>query len=98
MRVLLYWTLAALALTAAPADYEASVQTWRKEREEKLKAKDGWLSVAGLFWLKEGENRAGSDPSYEIVLPEGRAPRRLGVIDLRTARRPFEWPPALRLW
>jgi uncharacterized protein len=89
MRVLLYWTLAALALTAAPADYEASVQTWRKEREEKLKAKDGWLSVAGLFWLKEGENRAGSDPSYEIVLPEGRAPRRLGVFDYKDGKTSF---------
>ena len=26
------------------------------DREEELKALDGWLSVAGLIWLEEGEN------------------------------------------
>jgi hypothetical protein len=76
--------LIALLLFAAGAradDYQASIETWRKDREQRLKAKDGWLAVAGLFWLKEGENRAGSDPSSEIVLPAGRSPKRIGVFD-----------------
>ena len=38
------------------ARYIESVETWRKQREESLKAPDGWLSVAGLVWLDEGEN------------------------------------------
>jgi uncharacterized protein len=89
MRAVVYCAMSALVLAAAPSDYEVSVQNWRKQREETLKAPTGWLTVAGLFWLKEGENRAGSDPSYEIVLPEGRAPKRLGVIDFKDGRTSF---------
>ena len=65
------------------------METWRKEREQRLKANDGWLTVAGLFWLKEGENRAGSDPSFEIVLPQGRAPTRIGVFDFANGQTRF---------
>ena len=36
--------------------YVASIEAWRKQREESLIAPDGWLSVAGLEWLEEGEN------------------------------------------
>jgi len=50
--------------------YEASIAKWKEERLERLKKEDGWLSLAGLYWLKEGENRFGSDPSNEIVFPE----------------------------
>ncbi len=81
--------LAALTAASAASTYQSTIQTWRKEREERLKAKDGWLAVAGLFWLKEGENRVGSDPSYEIVLPQGRAPARLGVLDFRNGKTTF---------
>ncbi len=58
--------------------YNDSIEAWRSQREQSLKAPDGWLSVAGLFWLNEGDNRAGSDPGSDIVLP-GRAPKTLGV-------------------
>jgi uncharacterized protein (DUF1684 family) len=74
---------------AAAIGYQASLEAWRKEREERLKAPDGWLAVAGLFWLKEGENRVGSDPSYEIVLPQGRAPLRLGIFDFQNGKTQF---------
>lgn len=81
LRVVASAVLCVVGFAAVPSGYEASVQQWRKQREERLRSKDGWLTVAGLFWLKPGENRAGSDPSYEIVLPESRAPKRLGVFD-----------------
>jgi hypothetical protein len=60
--------------------FMAAYQRWRQERVHKLKAEKGWLSVAGLFWLKEGENRVGSDPDGEIVFPE-RAPKSIGVVE-----------------
>lgn len=59
------------ALAAAPGDYVSSVETWRQEMETKLKKDEGWLTLAGLFWLKEGTNTFGSDPSNDIVLPAG---------------------------
>ena len=42
-------------------------------------APQGWLSVAGLFWLHDGENRIGSDPQSDIVLPAS-APRFAGIV------------------
>lgn len=69
---------------AAGADeaYRAGIRKWREEHEARLKADGGWLTVAGLFWLEEGPNRFGTDPSLEIVLPEGSAPARAGVFVL----------------
>jgi len=52
------------------AEYQASIETWRLERLERLKAEKGWLNLAGLFWLEEGENRFGSDPSNDIIFPD----------------------------
>jgi len=58
-----------LGLSAAAADetYWAESLKWREEREAWLKADGGWLTVAGLFWVKEGPSRLGTDPSLEIV-------------------------------
>ena len=63
--------------------YRAEVQKWRQERETRLKADGGWLTLAGLFWLKEGPNRFGTDPAGDIVLPEGSAPAKAGVFELK---------------
>ena len=52
--------LAAASSKGADANYTAEVQAWRQKREAGLKADGGWLTVAGLFWLKEGPNRFGS--------------------------------------
>ena len=50
--------------------YIESIQEWQNQRIERLKSKNGWLNLAGLFWLEEGENSFGSDPSNDIVFPE----------------------------
>jgi uncharacterized protein len=77
--------LVVAAAGAAFADeaYRAEVQAWRQERETRLKADGGWLTLAGLFWLKEGPNRFGTDPAGDIVLPEGSAPAKAGVFELK---------------
>lgn len=63
------------------ADYAAAVETWRAEREARLTADDGWLTVAGLFFLQEGDNSFGSGTLRDIVLPSG--PPEAGVFALR---------------
>lgn len=73
-------TIGVLALLAATgADYRDSVEAWRRQYEAGLRAPQGWLSVAGLFWLHEGQNRMGSDPQSDIVLPAP-APRSAGIV------------------
>jgi uncharacterized protein len=50
--------------------YMEEMENWQQQRLERLKSKNGWLSLAGLFWLEEGENSFGSDPSNNIQFPE----------------------------
>ncbi len=52
------------------AAYVESIEDWQHRRVERLKSKNGWLNLAGLFWLEEGENSFGSDPSNKVVFPE----------------------------
>lgn len=66
----------------AQTKYEKEQQAWRLDREERLKAEDGWLTVAGLFWLREGVNEVGAAPTNDIVLPSAGAPARLASFDL----------------
>lgn len=85
--------MAFAADTGPSKQYRAEVQKWRLEREAKLKADDGWLTVAGLFWLKEGDNRAGAAETLEIVLPKGSAPPRIGVFTLHGSHIEFHSAP-----
>ncbi len=47
-------------------NYTDDINEWRKTRIERLKAESGWLNLAGLFWLNEGENTIGSDKKNSI--------------------------------
>ena len=47
--------------------YFNSIKEWRKAYEERLGAPDGWLSISGLYWLKEGENIIGTEYSSQVV-------------------------------
>ena len=66
--------------TKPAGSYESQIETWRKERVERLKAPDGWLSLIGLHWLKEGKNTVGTDPKSDVVLAAG--PPHLGTVTL----------------
>ena len=77
---------AALALAdknpspAAPdAAYIQSFDKWKAELVDDLRT--NWLSLAGLFWLKPGENSFGSDAGNVIVFPKG--PAHAGVFELQ---------------
>lgn len=46
-------------------------EAWRAERLVELAAEDGWLTLIGLYWLREGEPaRFGISAENEIALPE----------------------------
>jgi uncharacterized protein len=77
-----------LLCSAQDVAYRGRIEQWREHLEAELKADGGWLTVTGLFWLKEGPNRLGSGPSNDIVLPAG-APARLGVVKLEKGRAVF---------
>ncbi len=63
------------------SSYRQSISMWQDQRLARLKAPQGWLSLVGLHWLKEGINTLGSAESNTIVLPTN-APLHLGSIEL----------------
>ena len=61
--------------------YDTEINTWRADREARLTAEDGWLTVAGLFFLTEGTSSFGTSPLNDIVLSSG--PEMAGLFTLR---------------
>ena len=84
-----YLAFAAVSLFAADSAYQQEIAQWRAEREAKLKADDGWLTVVGLHWLHEGVNTVGSDPNADAPLPAS-LPARVGTITLSKGKVHFK--------
>src|SRR5215813_4371781 len=64
------------------AAHTKDILRWRAERLEEINGEDGWATLVGLFWLKPGSNKLGSDPSNDIPLPSTSAARFVGSIHL----------------
>lgn len=68
--------LAISALSLAPiahaavdaAGEQAAIEQWRAKRLANLESDTGWLTLAGLFWLKDGENTFGSGAANSLRL------------------------------
>ena len=82
---LLCAALAAPALAAAQgvaidAAYVKTIKDWRARAEQSLRRDDGWLTLAGRYELKPGENRFGTAPTNDIVFPKGLGPAGMGSV------------------
>ncbi len=62
--------------------YILELEKWRRAADESLRKENSWLSLAGLFWLEDGQNSFGTDISNKIVFPLGSGAARMGVLDL----------------
>jgi uncharacterized protein (DUF1684 family) len=65
--------------SGADAAYQQSYDKWKTVLIDERK--QNWLPLAGLFWLKQGENSFGSDRKNDIVFPKG--PAHAGSFTLR---------------
>ena len=71
------FVLTCLALTGCDSsiarigadDHEALVVEWREGRLERLKAEDGYLNLAGLFWLSDEKSTFGSGEQNDLKFP-----------------------------
>jgi uncharacterized protein (DUF1684 family) len=52
--------------------------SWRENRDRQMKSSSSWLTIAGLFWLKEGKNTFGTSSACDIRLPAASAPDTAG--------------------
>jgi uncharacterized protein (DUF1684 family) len=86
---------ASCSRTPQPIDHQAyagEIEQWRAKRLASLTSESGWLSLIGLFWLKEGRNTFGSDAANDIVVPK--VPPRAGEFVLANGVVTFRTPHA----
>lgn len=60
-----------VVVTVKTENHQQAVEAWRASRHERLIQPDGWLTLVGLEWLKEGESRIGSAADNDIQLSGG---------------------------
>jgi hypothetical protein len=66
--------------------YNQEIQAFRNARLNSLKSENGWLNLAGLFWLKEGINSFGSDEKNDFVFPKDHSDPFLGELLLKDGK------------
>jgi len=54
-------------------NHQQTIKAWRASRHDRLEQPSGWLTLVGLEWLKDGENRVGSAEDNDIQLTCGPA-------------------------
>src|SRR6185436_11373977 len=84
-------TLLLTAEAAAPLEetaYVKEIESWRAKREENLRSEEGWLTLVGLSWLKNGSNTVGSAKGSDVVLPSS-APGRVGTLEFVNGHTTF---------
>jgi len=85
--------LAADQPAAADAAYLQSFDKWKAELVDDLK--QNWLPLAGLFWLKPGENKFGGDAKNDIVFPKG--PAHAGSFTLQSKDVSVRFEPGVQV-
>ena len=74
-------TLLIAACTKTPnsdPNYVKEINDWHSKRINRLKADNGWLNLAGRFWLKQGEGTFGSAKDNDIVVESSKVPEKIG--------------------
>lgn len=82
---------------AKPFDLEAETRAWHQKRVSNLTSEDGWLTLVGLHWLKEGDNRFGSaEEKNDLVFPAG-TPEHIGTLTLKGGKVTLAVQPGVPL-
>jgi uncharacterized protein (DUF1684 family) len=60
------------------SEFEKAEQEFRDKRDKSMRSETSWLTIAGLFWLDEGEYSFGTSEKNKIQLPKDSAPDIVG--------------------
>lgn len=69
------------AFPQSNSTHKKEVEEWYNKRIQNLKSENGWLNVAGLYWLEEGKNTFGSGSLNKIVFPKGTIADKAGYFE-----------------
>jgi uncharacterized protein (DUF1684 family) len=73
------------------AAYNASIKHFDSLRIKALTEQNGWLNLAGLYWLKPGDNSFGSASNNTLVFKHKNMPAKLGKFKVLGKRVSFEF-------
>ncbi len=82
---------------SAESGFLADLEAWKNRRRESLLQEAGWLTLVGLYWFQEGENRFGSDPGGELVLGIKDVPPLLATFQRKGNQVSVEVPAGLHV-
>jgi len=88
-------TVFLISTCANNSGYRSEIAKWRTDHETDLKKDDGWLTLAGLFWLKDGVNTVGRGSSYDISLTDNFKSEKFGKIDFHDGKAILTVEPGL---
>src|SRR3981189_448466 len=74
------------AATAPDPAYVKAEQDWRARVEKGLRKDNGWLTLAGRYVLKPGENTFGTATTNAVVFPPGLGPAGMGSVYVEPGR------------
>jgi uncharacterized protein (DUF1684 family) len=77
------------------AAYTASIKHFDSLRVKALTEQNGWLNLAGLYWLKPGDNSFGSASNNTLVFKHKNMPALLGKFKVLGKRVSFEFDKAV---
>ncbi len=71
------------------AEETRQIEQWRSRRLASLTSETGWPTLAGLYWLRQGDNSFGRAGSNALVLDHAALPDVAGVFALRDDKVSF---------
>ena len=77
------------------SSYKAEIENWRSIHQEELRKDDGWLTVAGLFWLKDGVNTIGKGDGYDVELTDNFKQDKFGTIQFHNGKAVITVEPSI---
>lgn len=101
--ILLFITIVGCNLKERPAGdlneeaYFKEIEEWQQKRNAYQVSEEGWVNLAGLFWLKEGINTFGSGADNDLVFPEGKIANRGGFMLLKQGVVTIEAAPGVEI-
>jgi len=87
MKTLLCCLLLTIHAAAASDTTATDLQAFNQWKDKLVRErKNEWIPLAGLFWLKPGENSFGNDPKNTVVFPKGPAKAGTFVLSGKSVR------------
>ncbi|MBA3960749.1 MAG: DUF1684 domain-containing protein [Chthoniobacterales bacterium] len=81
--IFLLFALVLVASVKSESDYVQSIVKWRSDEEADLKKENGWLTLVGLFWLKDGVNTIGAGSTFDVRLTDNFKEGKFGEIEFK---------------